>query len=80
MKQYLMLCDEAGINSLKAVFRPESVQFIEVQGMGVDAGKQFNILVTPVLPPVNPMPEVQPLASIEQPQASVVKEPTPVIE
>jgi len=80
MKQYLLLCDEAGIDALKAVFRPESVQFLEVQGMGVAAGNQFNILVTPVLPPVNPMPAMQPpVQPVEQPQ-SVVEEPAPVVE
>ncbi len=56
MKQYLMLCDEVGMAQLKAIFRSEAVQFLEVQGMGLNGANQTNILVTPIIPPVNPMP------------------------
>ncbi len=53
MKQYLMICDERGMEILKNAFRQESVQFLEVQGMNMGETNQFSLLVTPVLPPVN---------------------------
>ena len=55
MKQYLMLCDEKSVEILKAVFRSEALQFLEVQGM-VKQGNAYNALLTPIIPPVNPMP------------------------
>ncbi len=53
MKQYLMICDEIGMKSLQNVMKTECVQFLEVQGMGMGNGGAYNILVTPVLPPIN---------------------------
>ncbi len=51
MKQYLMLCDETGMEKLVGVFR-ESIQFVEVQGMATE-NQSYNVLVTPVIPPVS---------------------------
>jgi hypothetical protein len=55
MKQYLMLCDENGLQYLRAILRPETIQFLEVQGMNVGTDNKFNVLVTPVLAPVPPV-------------------------
>lgn len=54
-KQYLLLCDEHGLTVLKHLFKSESLQFLEVQGMNLNAENQYNLLVTPVIPPVNPV-------------------------
>ncbi len=52
MKQYLLLCDEHGMNILKHTFRESTVQFLEVQGINLNSENKLNILVTPVTPPV----------------------------
>ncbi len=52
MKQYLMVCDETSMEKLAAVFR-ENIQFVEVQGMSMTQNAQYNVLVTPVIPPVS---------------------------
>lgn len=54
-KQYLVLCDELGMTVMKNLFRSEAVQFLEVQGMNLNAENQYNLLVTPVISPVNPV-------------------------
>lgn len=63
MKQYLMMCDDRGVEILKALFRPEMVQFLEVQGMAMSPNNTHTLLVTPVLTSVTPAvvatPEVQ---------------------
>jgi hypothetical protein len=64
MKQYLMMCDENGMNNVKALLRGDVVQFLEVQGLTTTG--EYNVLVTPV---------VQPL-----PQAVVSVEETPSTE
>ncbi len=53
-KQYLMLCDDMGMEALKRVFKECTVQFLEVQGMNLNAENRINLLVTPVLAPVPP--------------------------
>ncbi len=60
-KQYLLLCDDNGKTMLEKAMRSECVQFLEIQGMTM-SGNGYNILVTPVLPPVNPMPVPPPPA------------------
>lgn len=60
MKQYLMLCDERGMEILRSVF--QNIQFLEVQGMNMSPANQFNLLVTPIIPPV-PQADV----GVEQP-------------
>ncbi len=55
MKQYLMMCDERGMEVLKNSFRSETVQFLEVHGMLMQ-GNTHNALLTPILPPINPVP------------------------
>lgn len=54
-KQYLLICDEPAMEKLRGFFGPLNVEFLEVQGMNVAQGN-VNVLVTPILPPVNPMP------------------------
>ena len=51
-RQFLMICDDAGMQNLKEVFKENTVQFLEIQGMNVNGENKFNILVTPVNPPV----------------------------
>lgn len=72
-KQFLLLCDEVGMYKLQDVFKEGTIQFLEVQGLNLNAENKLNILVTPVLPPVTPA-IVQPM-SPPQPQAPA--EPAP---
>ena len=69
MKQYLMMCDERSLPALEALFRKDAVQFLEIQGMPLQGATQYNILLTPVIPPVNPVniitPEPIPLPADE---------------
>lgn len=53
-KQYILICDEAGMESLSKTFKSETVQFLEVQGMIANGANNFNVLVTPIIPPLNP--------------------------
>ncbi len=55
MKQFLMLCDENGVQFLRSLIRPETIQFLEIQGMNVGTDNKFNVLVTPVVPPLTPV-------------------------
>jgi len=57
-KQYLMMIEEATLPLIKQALLGLSIQFLEVQGMNVQNG--VSILVTPILPPVNPMPVIAP--------------------
>lgn len=52
MKQYLLLCDDDTKVALENVIK--GIEFLEVQGMNLNAENKYNLLVTPVLPPVNP--------------------------
>ena len=65
-KQFLMLCDETGMEALKNVFRESSVQFLEVQGLSLNNENRLNILVTPVISPVNPAHAPIPTVSEQQ--------------
>ncbi len=65
-KQYLLMCDDRAKPLLERLLCADSIQFLEVQGMTMN-GNAYNVLVTPVLPPVNPMPVATPPASPEQP-------------
>ena len=69
MKQYLLMCDDSGMQAIKQVCN-DTVQFLEVQGMTMN-GTAVNILVTPILPPVNPM------APIAVPNQPVPEAPAP---
>ena len=51
-KQFLLLCSEEGMERLKNVFKEDTVEFLEVQGLNLNNENKVNILVTPVLPPV----------------------------
>ena len=55
MKQYLMMCNEQGKSILEFIYKDQAVQFLEVQGMTM-AGNNVNIIVTPIQPPLPPMP------------------------
>lgn len=66
-KQFLLLCDEIGMTNLQDVVKEGTIQFLEVQGLNLNAENKLNILVTPVLPPVTPA-IIQPI-SAPQPQA-----------
>lgn len=72
MKQFLMICDEKGIEVLKNAFKGECIQFLEVQGMGMGPGNAYNLLVTPILPPIN-----QADAPVENPGQQPVVTETP---
>ncbi len=52
-KQYLMICDEVGLDILGKLFKPESVQFLEVKGMALNNPGGHCMLVTPVIQPLN---------------------------
>lgn len=75
-KQFLLLCDEAGMEKLKYVSN-NTIQFLEVQGLNLNNENKFNILLTPVLPPVTPMP-VPSIPPQSEPEASVINDP-PVV-
>lgn len=53
-KQYVLVVDEAGMEALNAFIKTGSIQYLELQGLNLNAENKYNILVTPVLPPVNP--------------------------
>lgn len=65
MKQYLLICDESGMAHLKKVFSASGIQYLEVQGMPLGGNANAHALVTPMIPPVTPMP----IPVIEQPPA-----------
>lgn len=65
-RQFLLICDEAGMKTLESAFKSETIQFLEVQGMNLNGENKLNLLVTPVLSPVPPaviMPPAQPPAA-----------------
>lgn len=67
-KQYLMLVEEDVMPRIDAVFK--GVQFLEIQGMDIGANNAVKLLVTPVLPPVNPIDPsilVAPQAAAQEP-------------
>jgi hypothetical protein len=47
MKQYLMMCDERGVDILSKAFRPEMIQFLEVQGMPMGNDQPYNMIISP---------------------------------
>ena len=58
MKQYLMMCNEDGMNRLKRVLN-DAVEFLEVQGMAT-GNNLYNLLVTPIIPPIEQVKLTQP--------------------
>jgi hypothetical protein len=66
MKQYLVMCDEVGMQRLKVTF-PDLIQFVEVQGMTVKEPNPCIILTTPIQPQVPPLQveEVKPSEVIQ---------------
>ncbi len=65
-KQYLLICNEVGMALLNNLFKSEAIQFLEVQGMSVSTGN-VNLLVTPIIPPVNPMEPIDQVITDEAP-------------
>jgi len=53
MKQYLLVLQEDQLEHLCKLI--PSVQVLEIQGMDIGGNPNVKILVTPVVPPVNPM-------------------------
>ncbi len=56
MKQYILITDERRKQAMEAL-GINAVDFLEVQGMSMGA-TPANVLVTPILPPVTPMPPI----------------------
>ena len=52
-KQFLLLCDVEGMYKLKDVFKEGSIEFLEVQGLNLNAENKLNVLVTPIVPVLN---------------------------
>lgn len=46
------MMDEEGMQAIDGLFK--GLQFLEVQGLGLNQENKVNILVTPVIPPVTP--------------------------
>ena len=65
MKQYLLMCDESSMSVLSHILKDNTVQFLEVQGVNLNSENKYNILVTPVIPPVNPVTETPPQGADE---------------
>ena len=49
MKQYLMMCDDVGLNALKAVSNG-LIHFLPVEGLTTGEEGKYDILVTPKYP------------------------------
>ena len=67
-RQYLLLCGDEAKVALEAAIK--GIEFLEVQGLGLNNENKLNVLVTPVIPPVNPacLPPQMPIPPLpEQP-------------
>ena len=51
-KQYLLTMTDEGKEAIEGLFK--GLEFLEVQGLNLNNENKLNILVTPVIPPVNP--------------------------
>ncbi len=49
MKQFVLVCSEEGLRILNNVFT-NTIQFVEVTGMGVPGHEHLQLLVSPVAP------------------------------
>ena len=58
-RQYLVVLHAEHIQQVEELF--PGAQIIEVQGMGIGNQPGHQVLVTPMQPSVNPVPEEQPL-------------------
>lgn len=74
-KQFLLICDEIGLEVLKRAFREDCIQFLEVQGMNLNGENKINLLVTPVNPPVPPAQISIP--AVDTPADSQEQQPEP---
>lgn len=53
MKQYLFMIDDRSRGLFEALC--PGLQFLEIQGMNVNTDGKFQLLATPIIPPVNMM-------------------------
>ena len=67
-KQYLLSCGDEARVSLEAAIK--GVEFLEVQGLNLNNENKFNLLATPVIPPVNPatLPPQMPIPPAPAPE------------
>lgn len=74
-KQYLLLCGDETRVALEGALK--GIEFLEVQGLNLNNENKLNLLVTPVIPPVNPacLPAQMPIPPAPEP--SVVEEEAP---
>ena len=59
-KQYVLVVDEVGMEALNAFIKTGYIKYLEIQGLNLNAENKFNILMTPVLPPVTPASVIMP--------------------
>ena len=52
------MCTEQAKNELEKIVG--NIEFLEIQGMNLNAENKYNILVTPVLSPVTPAQDKKP--------------------
>lgn len=58
--QYLLMVEE-GQKALLQALLGGNIQFLQVQGMGMQNNASCQVLVSPVIQPVTPMPVPQPV-------------------
>jgi len=63
-KQYLWICNDQMRIVLENVIK--GIEFLEIQGLNLNNENKFNLLVTPVIPPVN-QAFIQPQMEAPQP-------------
>lgn len=72
MKQYLLLCDENALQTLKDCF--VGIKYLEVEGLNLNAENKYQVLTTPIVHPLTP-------AFIEEPaKEDVAKDQSNAIE
>lgn len=64
MKQYLLTCDEMGKNIITHMFKDQTIQFLEVEGMNMNP-PSHQLIVTPVVPPLAAVTQTPPEQATE---------------
>lgn len=72
-KQYTILVNEMGRALLERIFQSGIIDFLELQGANLNNEGKFNILLTPVLPPLNQM---KVSVNAQPSEEDVTKDPT----
>ena len=54
MKQYLLMVDEVSMAMLSHLLKPNTFQFLAVEGVPLNNDTRYHVIVTPVIPPVPP--------------------------